>query len=116
MRLVNTDDVEIWFVTGSQHLYGPETLKQVAVHSQTIAHALDASAAIPAKVVFKPVLTDPAAVRELCIEANSEQELCRSCAVDAHILAGKDVDWRPHAAAQARRSPAHAIQPGPALG
>jgi L-arabinose isomerase len=74
MSLVNTEDIEIWFVTGSQHLYGPETLKQVAVHSQTIAHALDESDAIPAKVVFKPVLTDPSAIRDLCVEANSSKK------------------------------------------
>ena len=65
------DAIEIWFVTGSQHLYGEETLKQVAIHSQQIARALDDSSEIPVRVVFKPVLTDPAAVRNLCIEANS---------------------------------------------
>lgn len=63
--------IEVWFVTGSQHLYGPETLRQVAANSQAIAAALDAAPDIPVKVVFKPVLTDPAAVRSLCIEANS---------------------------------------------
>jgi len=63
--------VEIWFVTGSQHLYGEETLRQVARNSAEIATALNASSAIPVEVVYKPVLTDPAAVRALCIEANS---------------------------------------------
>ncbi len=61
---------EIWFVTGSQHLYGPETLKQVAFHSQEIAKALDAAPAMPLKVVFKPVLTTPDAITALCQEAN----------------------------------------------
>jgi len=65
------DKIEIWFVTGSQHLYGDETLRQVAANSREIAKALDASPEIPVSVVFKPVLTDPAAVRDLCIEANS---------------------------------------------
>ena len=74
MSLVSAKEVEIWFVTGSQHLYGPETLKQVAVHSQAIAQALDACSEIPTKVVFKPVLTDPAAIRDLCIEANSSKK------------------------------------------
>jgi len=63
--------LEIWFVTGSQHLYGDETLRQVAANSREIAGALDASPDIPVKIVFKPVLTDPAAVRSLCTEANS---------------------------------------------
>ena len=62
---------EIWFVTGSQHLYGPQTLEKVAEHSREIAAALDASKHLPVKVVFKPVLTTPEAVRELCLEANS---------------------------------------------
>lgn len=63
-------ELEVWFVTGSQHLYGPETLKQVAANSQEIARSLDA--ALPAKVVFKPVLTDPEAVRRLILAANAD--------------------------------------------
>ncbi len=62
---------EVWFVTGSQHLYGPETLKQVAVHSQAIAAALSASPQLPVTVVFKPVLTTPEAIFALCLEANA---------------------------------------------
>lgn len=46
--------VEIWFVTGSQHLYGPETLAQVAEHSSKIVEALNATARIPLPLVFKP--------------------------------------------------------------
>ncbi len=65
---------EIWFVTGSQHLYGPETLKQVAENSQKVAAALNDAAAIPLPVVFKPVLTDPEAIRNLCQAANSSKE------------------------------------------
>ncbi|MCK5469383.1 MAG: hypothetical protein KAI99_12760, partial [Cyclobacteriaceae bacterium] len=34
---------ETWFVTGSQHLYGEETLKQVAAHSKEITEALNRS-------------------------------------------------------------------------
>jgi L-arabinose isomerase len=44
-----------WFVTGSQHLYGPETLNQVEEHSRTITKGLDRDEAIPFKLVFKPV-------------------------------------------------------------
>jgi L-arabinose isomerase len=62
---------ELWFVTGSQHLYGPETLEQVAEHSRTIAAALAESRAIPVSVVFKPVLTTPDAIRQLVLEANA---------------------------------------------
>ena len=62
---------EVWFVTGSQHLYGPETLQQVAVHAATIGAALDAAPAIPARVVVKPVLTDPDGIRALLAEASA---------------------------------------------
>jgi L-arabinose isomerase len=63
--------LEAWFVTGSQHLYGPETLQQVAKDSQEIAKALNAAGAIPVKVVFKPVMTTPDAISSLCEEANA---------------------------------------------
>ena len=69
--MIDLKGYEVWFVTGSQHLYGPKTLERVAEHSREIASALDASAHIPVKVVFKPVLTTPEAIRDLCLEANS---------------------------------------------
>ncbi len=62
---------EIWFVTGSQHLYGPGPLQQVASNSKVIAAALDASKAISADVVFKGLLTTPGDIAQLMIEANS---------------------------------------------
>jgi L-arabinose isomerase len=62
---------EVWFVTGSQHLYGPKTLEQVAEHSREIAGFLHDSTYLPVQVVFKPVLTTPDAIRDLCLEANS---------------------------------------------
>jgi L-arabinose isomerase len=62
---------EVWFVTGSQYLYGPKALERVADHSRQIAAALSASPHIPVQVVFKPVLTTPDAIRQLCLEANS---------------------------------------------
>ncbi|RMF95342.1 MAG: L-arabinose isomerase, partial [Planctomycetota bacterium] len=70
--MVSLNDWEIWFVTGSQHLYGDETLKQVAANSQTIAHALDECDEIPVRVVWKPVLTTSEAITQLCIDANAE--------------------------------------------
>jgi len=62
---------EIWFVTGSQHLYGPQTLSQVAADSSKIAAALNKSPKISQKVVFKPVLTTPESIFELCSVANN---------------------------------------------
>jgi L-arabinose isomerase len=69
--MIDLKQNEIWFVTGSQHLYGPKTLEQVAEHSREMAAFLGASAQIPVQVVFKPVLTTPEAIRDLCLEANS---------------------------------------------
>ncbi len=63
---------ELWFITGSQHLYGPETLEQVAQHSQEIAASLDASDDIPTRVVFKPVLKTADEIRQLALEANAD--------------------------------------------
>jgi len=69
--MIDLKEYEVWFVTGSQHLYGPKTLETVAEHSREIAGFLNASIHVPAQVVFKPVLTTPEAIRELCLEANS---------------------------------------------
>jgi L-arabinose isomerase len=71
---INLKQYEVWFVTGSQHLYGPETLKAVAKHSQEIAATLNKASAIPVKVVFKPVMVSPDAITELCQQANNAEK------------------------------------------
>ncbi|MFH0842284.1 MAG: L-arabinose isomerase [Bacteroidota bacterium] len=65
---------EVWFITGSQHLYGPQTLRQVAADSAKIAAALDKSLKISQKVIFKPVLTTPESIFEICSEANNSRK------------------------------------------
>jgi L-arabinose isomerase len=70
--MTDIKQVEFWFVTGSQHLYGPETLQQVEEHSRRMAAGLGEDSAIPSRIVFKPVLTTPDAIRTLCLEANSD--------------------------------------------
>ena len=67
----NLKKLEVWFVTGTQHLYGPETLKQVAADSAVIAASFDKSPKISVKVVFKPILTTPDSITELCTAANN---------------------------------------------
>jgi L-arabinose isomerase len=62
---------EVWFVTGSQDLYGEETLKQVAAHSQEIATALHNAAVIPANIIFKPTVKSTEEIYTLCAEANA---------------------------------------------
>jgi L-arabinose isomerase len=69
--MIDLKKLEIWFVTGSQNLYGPETLKQVAVNARQVVQALDTAAAIPATVVFKAVVTTPEEAAVLCLEANA---------------------------------------------
>lgn len=66
----NLKRYEFWFITGSQHLYGPETLKQVAAHSEIIASALNESSEIPCSVVFKPIVTTPDEITKVMKEAN----------------------------------------------
>ncbi len=68
--MIDLSNYEVWFVTGSQNLYGEDVLQQVAQHARTIAAALDAEAVIPVKVIYKPVLTTHDAIRRLCIEAD----------------------------------------------
>ncbi|MCE7044330.1 L-arabinose isomerase [Dyadobacter sp. CY312] len=67
--MLNLKQFEIWFITGSQHLYGEETLRQVGDHSQIIAGFLNDSA-IPVRVVFKPVVKTPDEIYNICQEAN----------------------------------------------
>ncbi|HEX9972165.1 MAG TPA: L-arabinose isomerase, partial [bacterium] len=69
--MINYDNFEAWFITGSQQLYGEETLKQVAENSQKIARVLSESTKIAVKIVFKPVLKTPDEIYKLCLEANS---------------------------------------------
>jgi L-arabinose isomerase len=65
--------LEAWFVTGSQHLYGEETLRQVAEHSKEIARNLDLQAGIPVKIVYKPTVKSPEEIYKVCEEANTTQ-------------------------------------------
>jgi L-arabinose isomerase len=62
---------EVWFLTGSQGLYGPETLDQVASQSREIAGKLNGSAELPFRVVWKPVLLDSVSIHRAILEANS---------------------------------------------
>src|SRR5690625_4764693 len=64
---------QLWFVTGSQHLYGEEAIAQVAQNSADIVAGLDAAGPIPVEIVAKPVLTTPDEIRRVMLEANSEE-------------------------------------------
>src|SRR5438552_940316 len=71
MPMLDPGKRELWFLTGSQHLYGDETLKQVADDSRRIAEFLDRSGKLPVRVVWKPTLTGPDEILNTCVEANT---------------------------------------------
>lgn len=69
--MIDLKQFEVWFVTGSQHLYGEETLKQVDQDAAKIAAALDESTQIPVRVIFKPAVKTPEEIYALCTAANT---------------------------------------------
>jgi L-arabinose isomerase len=68
-------DLEVWFLTGSQHLYGEETLRQVAAQSSQVAATLQAAHDVPVRIVWKPVLTDPESIRRVILEASADDQV-----------------------------------------
>jgi L-arabinose isomerase len=72
--LAERNTKEFWFLTGSQHLYGEETLERVAENSKRIASSMDASGKLPGKVVWKPVLTGPDEIEKVCQAASTAPE------------------------------------------
>lgn len=106
---MNLKPHSFWFVTGSQHLYGPETLEEVASHSQIIAKELDQDASFTYPVVFKPIVTTPDEIYNLIIQANSD-ESCAGIITWMHTFSPAKM-WimRPFAAAEAAASSAYAV-------
>ncbi|MGC0339217.1 L-arabinose isomerase [Streptomyces sp. SLBN-8D4] len=78
-------DQEIWFLTGSQGLYGDDVLRQVAKQSRNIAEILGAPGKLPARIVWKPVLTDAESIRRMCLEA-SASDTCVGVIVWMHTF------------------------------
>jgi L-arabinose isomerase len=65
------DQLELWLLTGSQEMYGETVLRAVDEHSREVAASLDTAAAVPVRVVHRPVLTSAESIRRLCLEANA---------------------------------------------
>ncbi len=72
--MIDLKKKEVWFVTGSQHLYGEETLLQVAEHSKTIAASLNDTDEIPVKIIFKPTVKSADEIYAVCMEANTTKD------------------------------------------
>jgi L-arabinose isomerase len=72
--MMNLAKLEVWFVVGSQRLYGEKILEKVAEHGREMAHTLSQSHEIPVKIVLKPVLTSPDAITKLCMEATNASQ------------------------------------------
>lgn len=109
------DHLEIWFVTGSQHLYGPKALAQVDEHAKIVVDALNATGSIPHKIVFKPVLKSSAEITQFAIDANSAEncigiiawmhtfspakmwieglQILRKPLADLHTQFNRDIPW-----------------------
>jgi L-arabinose isomerase len=73
--MINLKTFEVWFVTGSQHLYGEETLKLVAEHSKAIATGLDTAGQIPVRVVYKPTVKTTQEIYDTLLAANSAKNV-----------------------------------------
>ncbi len=63
---------EIWFVTGSQHLYGPEVLKQVEQHSTTVVGGLNDGSDLPVPLKMKGVVKTADEILQVCLSANAD--------------------------------------------
>ena len=72
--MMNLKRREVWFLTGSQELYGDDTLKQVADHSTAIARHLDEAGGLPVKIVWKPTLKSADAILKVCQEASTSAD------------------------------------------
>src|SRR5690554_7858544 len=70
--MINIEQKEIWFVTGSQHLYGEETLKQVAANSRQIVEGLKNSSHIPVRVICQDTVKTSDEIAALFLRANAE--------------------------------------------
>ena len=68
------DKKKVWFVTGTQHLYGPEVLNQVSAHAKEIAQTLNESLSSPVEIVFQPILKTPDEITSLFITAGADSQ------------------------------------------
>jgi L-arabinose isomerase len=80
-----TNDLEFWFITGSQHLYGPEALQQVSDNAQRLVAGLNGTGKLPVKLVCKPIVTTPDSIRAVFMAANNDPT-CAGMALWMHTF------------------------------
>ena len=68
------ENLEVWFVTGAQLLYGGETVKIVDGHSKDMVDGLNNSGIIPIKVVYKGTANSSAEVEAVMKAANNDEK------------------------------------------
>jgi len=68
--MINLKNLEVWFITGSQNLYGEETLKQVSKHAQIVADGINNAKQVSVKVVYKPIVKTADEIFETLQQAN----------------------------------------------
>jgi L-arabinose isomerase len=86
---------EVWFVTGSQHLYGPKVLETVAKDSEAIVAGLNSEANLPVNLVCKPTVKSPEEIHAVCQAANTDPNCVGFSFMDAHFLTCENVDCWP---------------------
>lgn len=65
---------KIWFLTGTQHLYGQETLNQVSNNAKKVIEGLNNSQHIPFEIVYQPILKTQEEITQVCAEASSNED------------------------------------------
>jgi L-arabinose isomerase len=65
---------QIWFLTGSQDLYGPETLEQVAVQSKEVVAKISQGVDAPVEIIWKPTLKNTADIKQAMLDASSDPQ------------------------------------------
>ena len=109
------NNYEVWFVIGSQHLYGPEALQQVTKHAEHVVNALNAEAKLPCKLVLKPLgTTRTKSPTFAAMPITMTNALAWWCGCT--LLASQNVDQRPGYPQQTAAAIPHAVQRLPAVG
>src|SRR6478672_5014622 len=70
--MIDLKSLEVWFITGSQHLYGEETLNEVSNHSKAISQFINNAGELPVSIIWKPTVKTPEEIYAVCQEANQK--------------------------------------------